>query len=119
MTSGMMTSRPPVRPTAGARHDALTMLVRYCEAGPGILLDGELDLATAERLEATLRTLTARRSDIWLDLFNLTFCDCAGLSVFVRVDQELRRDGHRLRPHHPSRQVRRMLTLCGLDDAFG
>jgi anti-anti-sigma factor len=47
---------------------------------------GELDLATAPRLQAKLEALLAGGcSDLDLDLEDVTFCDVAGLNMLLRV----------------------------------
>jgi len=116
MTSAAMTRSTQYRP--GWRGSGLQIKVRYGPTGPGIMLIGELDLCSGGQLYATLHTLAGRGVDVWLDLFNLRFCDCAGLRVFVRVNQELQHTGHRLALRHPSPQLRRLLSLTRLDQAL-
>ncbi|MGH3718127.1 MAG: STAS domain-containing protein [Pseudonocardiaceae bacterium] len=76
----------------------------------------ELDLATAPRLDQLLDQL--RRDghrQITLDLSGLDFLSVAGLTVFLRADQALRAVGGRLGFTQPTRMVRRVLAITGLD----
>jgi len=77
---------------------------------------GELDLSTAEQLEASLDdVLTSGTSELVLDLGRLDFCDAAGLHVFLRVRQRAQRRGTRLWLERPTRTVRRVLEISDLD----
>jgi anti-anti-sigma factor len=85
-------------------------------AGNHLQLRGELDLNTAPRLEQLLDRL--RRDghrQLTLDLSALEFLSAAGLTVFLRVDQALRAVGGRLMLSQPTRMVRRLLAITGLD----
>lgn len=73
---------------------------------------GEIDLATAEELDAVLEPfLGAERPVIRLDLRDVTFIDCFGL----RAVQRARRRTARLTVHSPSPAVLRLLTLVHPD----
>ncbi len=85
-------------------------------AGSYVQLRGELDLNTAPRLEQLLDRL--RRDghrQLTLDLSALEFLSAAGLTVFLQADQALRAVGGRLVLSQPTRMVRRILTITGLD----
>jgi anti-sigma B factor antagonist len=85
-------------------------------AGSRVQLRGELDLATAPQLARLLDLL--RRDghrQITLDLSGLEFLCAAGLAVFLRADQALRAVGGRLVLTRPTRLVRRVLAITGLD----
>jgi anti-sigma B factor antagonist len=79
-------------------------------------LRGELDLATTPRLGQVLDQL---RHDgyqhITLDLSGLDFLGASALSVFIRVDEALRAAGGELVLTRPTRIVRRILAITGLD----
>jgi len=58
-------------------------------------LRGEIDALVAPRLSSYLDTLTARdRPDVVLDMRQVTFIDCSGISSLVRVNKRaLERSG--------------------------
>lgn len=55
------------------------------QGGVRLVLTGELDLLTAQRLEARLRRLWRSATPVVVDLSGLDFCDCAGLGALVRA----------------------------------
>jgi anti-sigma B factor antagonist len=58
--------------------------------GPSIVrLAGELDMATAPRVRATLRALADGDGDFALNLADVTFIDSAGLHLLVDAAKEL------------------------------
>ena len=59
-----------------------------------VTVRGELDLATAGRLDSALDTLTAE--DLVLDLRPLTYLDSTGVRLLVRHDAAARSSGRRL-----------------------
>jgi len=76
---------------------------------------GELDLSTADQLEASLDdVLAAGTAELVLDLDRLDFCDAAGLHVFLRVRRRAQRRGTRLWLERPTRTVRRVLEISEL-----
>ncbi len=83
-----------------------------------LIVAGELDIATAPELEATVGSLCeggARRIEI--DLSELTFIDSAGVrAVLVATDRcaENRSGLELLRSQHAA--ARRVFELAGLDD---
>ena len=81
-----------------------------------VTLRGELDRATAPRLQQVLDQLCRDGyPEIVLDLFELTFLGAAGLTVFHRVDHQLRATNGRLILHRPGWLARRVLAITGLD----
>jgi anti-anti-sigma factor len=79
---------------------------------------GELDLATASRLERALRDAQAEASQVVLDLRDLTFLDCSGMRVILGAAQRARCAGHRLTVVPGPAQVDRVFTLTGAADAI-
>ena len=81
-----------------------------------VILCGELDLASAPHLQQVLDQLCRDGySEIVLDLSGLEFLGAAGLSVFHRVDHQLRAANGRLILHRPGHRARRVLAITGLD----
>jgi anti-sigma B factor antagonist len=80
-----------------------------------LFLSGELDLATAELLESTIRAAEGRGAKlIVLDLSDLDFIDLNGLMVLMRASIRLS-DAHRLALLHGPEHVQRLFRLTGMD----
>jgi anti-anti-sigma factor len=99
---------------------SLTIGVDERDNATVIALDGELDLASAPDVAdvASSKVADGRRHLIF-DLSQLTFCDSAGLRVFVRYRAELDALGGRLVLAAPQPIVRRVLEVSGLVELFG
>jgi anti-anti-sigma factor len=82
-------------------------------------LVGELDIASASRLEERLRTLAERRHPVVLDLGRLQFIDSSGLRELVRAVSDARRDNWNLELETTlSPQVRQIIDLLELRELF-
>ena len=75
------------RRPAGAAGDLLTWDVRARGALAVVAVSGELDIDSARGLEGELAPVADAGRPLILDLAGLRFCDCAGLSLFLRVQQ--------------------------------
>jgi len=80
-----------------------------------VRLRGELDLASAPTLTATLRRLCARGEQVLLDLDGVVFIDMSGLRVVVAAAQDASRDGWTFQATRGSPQVRRLVELVEID----
>lgn len=85
-----------------------------------VLVSGELDLGSADRLEEGIRVAekTAARA-IVIDLTNLRFMDSSGLNVLLNAHARSRRDGDRIR-FLPSKYdaVRQLVAVTGASRIF-
>jgi anti-anti-sigma factor len=93
------------------------MLLEIEEAGHprAFRLIGEMDISNAETLAAVLEKNVEGEGDITLDLSGLTFIDSSGIRVLLRAMDRL--DGRgRLVLKSPTRSVRHVLSLMGLED---
>lgn len=82
-----------------------------------IALAGELDLATAERVEQELRRVEATdAASIVVDLSGLAFMDSTGIRILVGADARSRADSERLALRHGPAAVQRVVELSGLTD---
>jgi anti-sigma B factor antagonist len=79
-----------------------------------VQLAGELDLAAAPELQATLHDAEARAHVVVLDLRQLTFMDSAGVHAILRASARAQQIGHRLVVARGQRQVDRLLGLAGV-----
>ncbi len=93
-----------------------TFRVSEHEIGPDcreIRVEGELDLAVADRLQEAIERCQGKQTLI--DLEHCDFIDSTGIAVIVRAYREWADDGGvRLVVHSPSNQVLRILTTTGL-----
>ena len=81
-------------------------------AGTMVVLEGDLDVATARELEAVLAT---RSGPVVVDLRKLSFIDLAGLRMLLEADARSRQNGMNLR-FIPGPVVRRLFELAELPD---
>jgi anti-anti-sigma factor len=80
-----------------------------------LVLEGELDLATAPQLTSTAMALVdAGAGDVIVDARLLSFCDSSGLTAFVRIANRLEPVAGRLAIVGPQTIVRRVLEISGL-----
>jgi anti-anti-sigma factor len=82
-----------------------------------ICVEGELDLATAERLECELRRVEATDvRSIILDLSGLTFIDSTGVRLLVSAHARSHADSDRLALLRGPAAVQRVFELTGILD---
>jgi len=84
-----------------------------------LILSGELDLAVAAGLEATIRDLCGEGvSGIELDLSQLTFMDSSGLRALLNAQELCAKHGYDFLVTPGSGQVQRLLELTGTTDVL-
>jgi anti-anti-sigma factor len=84
-----------------------------------VVLDGELDLASAPQLQAALDSAFAEADDVVLDLSRVPFMDSSGLCAIVAAVRGAQANGKRLQISSSlSAQVRRLLELAGMTEAL-
>ncbi|MEU9098359.1 STAS domain-containing protein [Streptomyces sp. NPDC048361] len=77
-----------------------------------VLVEGELDLDSAEPLYQHLRRALDRSTGgVILDLRQVAFCDCSGLSALLRARHRALAQGKTLSIRSASPAMRRLLTL--------
>src|SRR5205085_1242527 len=82
-------------------------------------LAGELDLATAARVERELERVEATDAlSIVLDLSGLTFMDSTGVRIVVTAYARSRADANRLALLRGPAAVQRVFELCALGDVL-
>ena len=98
---------------------AFTIDVRDGDALTTISLGGDLDMATAPRLQQEIADLlTTGRQRILVELNQLAFCDSAGLNAFVRADKHCSARGGWLRLVGAHGHVARVMELSGVDQVL-
>ncbi|HEY1487195.1 MAG TPA: STAS domain-containing protein [Micromonosporaceae bacterium] len=99
----------------------MPLLITRDDSGPQAVLvvDGDLDLAGApDLIGEALALIDAGVRDVVIDAGAIGFCDSSGLSAFVRIANRLRDDGGHLAIAAPSANLRRILEVTGLIEAF-
>lgn len=89
------------------------------EIGPGrceLQLEGELDLWSAERLQAVLQRVARDHEAVIVGLERCNFVDSTGIALFLSVRRRLEDEGGRLVLYGCSDQVLRIFTVAGLAD---
>jgi anti-sigma B factor antagonist len=85
----------------------------------GLALRGELDAATAIRLDDSVKEAVIDTEGAFvLDLSELTFMDSSGVGALLRARSLLGREERQLAVVCPPGPVRRVLGLIGVADLF-
>ena len=98
----------------------MTILELETKEGDGathLILRGELDLSTVEKVEEELRRAEgAEPETVVLDLRELTFLDSTGLRTIVKADQRAKEAGKRFVVGKGPDTVHRVFTITRLDE---
>lgn len=79
-------------------------------------LTGEIDMSTATVIaQAVQPALADGARDLILDMSHVTFIDSSGLNALLEVHASISATGARLAVRSPSRAVRRVIEIAGLD----
>ncbi|WP_411103896.1 STAS domain-containing protein [Streptomyces sp. cmx-4-9] len=98
---------------------AFQVALAFDADGACLRLVGALDLDGTAQLRTALGDCLALEADrIVLDLWDLRFCDCAGLNVVLEARAAADRIGIELRVEGALAQVARLFALTGVDQLF-
>ena len=99
-------------------HGEIPLGYEIYSSGPldVVVLDGELDIATAPDLGERLEPLAGTGRHLLLDVTDLRFCDAAGLRLFLRLHKQATAAGGSLHLAAPGQPVSRVLSLARLSD---
>ncbi|HEX5189408.1 MAG TPA: STAS domain-containing protein [Streptosporangiaceae bacterium] len=98
---------------------ALVVTAERGEKHVVVRLTGDLDVSNRDQLREVLDAmLESKPRHVIVDLSELTFADCAGLSVLIAVRGWLAERGHVLTVTAPQPIVRRLLMITGMDALF-
>ena len=97
----------------------LSVEVTQTPDGPVISAAGDLDLSTADHLEAAVTPfikdpVNASAGTLTVDLAKIDFCDSAGINALVKLRQLGHEAGWTLTVVNPQPHVRHVLELSGL-----
>jgi anti-anti-sigma factor len=79
-----------------------------------IRVEGELDLAVADQLQAALDRAGEEYAHVLISLENCEFIDSTGIAVIVATHNQLEGEGRRIAVYGASSQVLRVLSITGL-----
>lgn len=115
-----MTEQPePGTPAPPSSFGELTVSTERDDDVVTIRLAGELDIATAERVERVLQEAEAGDAGtIILDLSGLTFMDSTGIRLVLGAHARSRSDSNRLGLRRGSPAVQRVFDLSGVADTL-
>ncbi len=94
----------------------LELRTEHDQGTPRLVVSGELDLASAEELEANLKQLESSEPEVlMLDLRELEFMDSTGLRTVIAADARAKERGGRLVVVRASEEVDRVFRLTRMD----
>ena len=100
----------------------MTILDVEIRPGPGLVqlvLSGELDLSTVDKVENELGSVEeGEERMLVLDLSALTFLDSTGLRLMVTANQRAQKDGRRLVIVKGPETVQRVFSITKLDETL-
>lgn len=110
---------PPAEADQGGGVPVLEVSVGDCEHGPVLVLSGEADLTTLERLTGALDAqIRAGARLLTVDVSGLRYADSASIMALARAARTLREAGAELVLLRPRPAIARILSLTGVDQAM-
>lgn len=98
--------------------NTLRVDVRDLEPATMVVVEGEIDIASAERLTRAGGNLPARGVPVVLDLQGVTFIDSSGMRSLLDLARVVQEAGRPLALLRPSAAVTRLLDLVDLRHRF-
>jgi anti-sigma B factor antagonist len=84
-----------------------------------VLLTGEFDLTAAPCLHACLESaIEASGGAVVVDMEDVTFLDCTGISSLLAAKEHLHAQGRALQVTHISAVAARVFEMTGVNDVF-
>jgi anti-sigma B factor antagonist len=84
-----------------------------------IKIAGEIDISNARQFKSQLETLFEEKPrDIVIDLTDLSYIDSTGFGVIIGTYSSVKKHGLTVKLRNPKDNVRRLLTVSGLDKIF-
>jgi anti-sigma B factor antagonist len=99
-------------------HRPLSIRVETGAGNAVVLLDGELDAFTAPEFTQTVEQVLESGLAVSLDMDSVTFMDSSGLRALLTVAAGAPASFRSVRINSASEQVRRLLSITGLDEHF-
>ncbi len=90
-----------------------------CGTGATVVVEGELDSASAPRLANEIRSLVSESAvHVTVDLEGTTFVDLSGLRALIAALSAVRRHGGDIVLQAPPRSLQKVLEFTGANDLF-
>jgi anti-sigma B factor antagonist len=83
-----------------------------------VVVDGEIDLASAAQIERALGDATSNASSIVIDLAAVDFIDSIGVAALIRAQRHADANNSSMTLRRTPPQARRLFELAGVADAF-
>ena len=84
-----------------------------------VLLEGELDVSTADELKKYLHKLVDEKNiNMKLDLEKLDYIDSTGLGVMIGILKRLKIENKEVYIQKPKNNVKKIFNITGLDKIF-
>ena len=84
-----------------------------------VLLEGELDVSTADELKKYLHKLVHEKNiNMKLDLEKLDYIDSTGLGVMIGILKRLKIENKEVYIQKPKNNVKKIFNITGLDKIF-
>ena len=81
-----------------------------------VKVSGEIDLSNAHQFKEQLENaLAEKRQNICIDLEKLNYIDSTGLGVIIGVYGSIKKDGYHVKLLNPRDNVKKLLSISGLD----
>ena len=85
-----------------------------------ITLIGEVDISNADLFKNQVESsLAEKKQNIELDLLGLDYIDSTGLGVIMGTYGMVKKDGFSVKVTNPKDNVKKLLTISGLDKILG
>jgi anti-anti-sigma factor len=115
--------RAAARPLAGMGfsgpvEDMLTWDIKDRDGLVIVVVGGELDIHSAPGLGEALAPAADAGRHLILDVSGLRFCDCAGLSRFLRTQERARAAGGSLHLAAPTASMSRLIRVARMSDVL-
>lgn len=98
----------------------MPLSIDTCPEGDGVhlFLRGEIDLATRDDLAKALQAMPPH-TDVVVDLTDVTFMDCCGMTPLIDAYQHAHDSGNRFSVVHANGVARLVLAATGVLDVIG
>jgi anti-sigma B factor antagonist len=95
-------------------NDGLVVDLTHLDGSALLIVRGQLDMASAPAFRSAMEQAMALEIPVLVDCDGVTFMDSSGLNVLLLAQKNADRPGL-VRVLNPSRQVRRLLAMTGLE----
>lgn len=86
---------------------------------PVLSVIGDIDTHVADQLRDAAMAAAAGAAGLAMDLSQVSFIDSSGLAALIAINKALGASDSQFTLLQPSRPVRRILQITGLDPVFG